>query len=141
MQIFEAIYTSLSEMHDTLTARGYSNPYWENGALLRVQKRSGGGHEIRMEITCRADLDDTDSVITFTRHTSDFDMVGPLLRELRAEVLAQPEARDWKRAKWRERLAQMVEDGEALGFAVEYVQALRDTADALAENALPRPID
>lgn len=46
---------------------------------------------------------------------------------------------DHLRGKWRQDLANLVTKGEELGFAIEYVEMLKATARALAENALPAP--
>jgi hypothetical protein len=54
-------------------------------------------------------------------------------------VHAHPSITHYMQGKWRQKLADLTEEGEALGFAMEYVEMLRATAKKLAGNALAVP--
>jgi len=43
---------------------------------------------------------------------------------------------DYMRGRYMQKLVDLAEEGERLGFAMEYVEVLRSTAKALATNAL-----
>lgn len=56
-----------------------------------------------------------------------------------AEILIMPTLVEWKRGQFREKMLQLAEESEALGFALEYGAMLRATAEKMASNAITGP--
>jgi hypothetical protein len=72
---------------------------------------------------------------------AEYDDFDALIARVQARIRDLPKLEDHLRGLWRQKLADLTEEGEALGFALEYTEMLKATARALAENALtaPRP--
>jgi len=51
-------------------------------------------------------------------------------------VLAHATIAEYMQGRFRQKLVDLAEEGERLGFALEYVEVLRSTSKALASNAL-----
>ena len=130
------IKTYLTRAMKEIEAKGYRARYGECKFVIE----ENGNAYISLELVPNDEPSDwsTYEDIRCTEKGS-ADELRELFSRFRARVASVLPASDVLRGRWRQKLADLTEEGENLGFALEYVEMLRATAAKLAENALPAP--
>ena len=130
------IKAHLTSAKEEIEAKGYRARYGE--CVFELEEN--GYARIKLDLVPNDEPSDwsTYEDIRCTEKGS-ADELRELFSRFRARVASVLPVSDVLRGRWRQKLADLTEEGENLGFALEYVEMLRATAAKLAENALPAP--
>ena len=135
VSISEIIYT-VDRAVDTLGSKGWyvysgcrfnigSKSYMEFVATIRPPYDSEYNSDWRVEDN-----------INIKESCSGIDDLIECKNRFISRINAHQTLHDYVRNRYRQRLVDLVDEGERLGFALEYVEVLRATAKKLASNAL-----
>lgn len=136
MDITEIVST-LDQLNTSLTDKGLRNRAYINQMTYDCHSRFTFSFHL-CPLSPNPDWE-SECDIRITEYCYSVDELPATLAALWTKVQEVRTYREIQQGRYRQKLIDLAEEGEALGFALEFTEVLRTSAKAMAENALEAP--